>query len=57
MTAPLTPGEMHNVTLEFASGAIVRVMGSVNKPADIGGAAGQAHDHKHDHKKDHKHGD
>jgi hypothetical protein len=48
---------MHNVTLEFASGAIVRVMGSVKKPADIGGAAGQAHDHKHDHKKDHKHGD
>ena len=57
MTAPLTPGEMHNVTLEFASGAVVRVMGSVKKPADIGGAAGKAHDHKHDHKKDHKHGD
>ena len=61
MTAPLTPGQMHNVTLEFASGVILRVMGAVKKPADIGGTAGQKHDHehdhKHDHKKDHKHGD
>ena len=52
MTAPLTPGQIHNVTLEFASGAILRVMGAVKKPADIGGAAGQTHDHKHDHKHD-----
>ena len=65
ITAPLMPGQMYDVTLEFASGATLAVMGTVKKPADIGGEAGHkhdhkhdhTHDHKHDHKKDHKHGD
>ena len=57
MTSPLTPGQMYNVTLEFASGATLRVIGTVKKPAEIGGADEHKHDQKHQHKKDQKHGD
>ena len=60
MTAPLNPGDMHHVTLDFASGAMKRVQAMVKKPADI--SVGADHDtghdtghDDHDHSSDHKH--
>ena len=60
MTAPLNPGDMNHVTLDFASGAMKRVKAMVKKPADISVGANHDTGHDtghddHDHSSDHKH--
>ena len=44
----MVPGEMREITLEFASGHKITVPAMVLKPADIK-SGGHGHDHSHDH--------
>ena len=49
LKSTLAPGDRHAVTLEFASGAVARVMGVVRRPADIHSSDdAHKHDKKHD---------
>lgn len=43
----MVPGEMRDVTLEFASGHVVTVPAMVLKPGDIKAKNGHGHDHSH----------
>lgn len=45
----MAPGEMRDVTLEFASGHVVSVPAMVLKPGDIKMDDGHGHNHNHSH--------